>query len=508
MYVRQLAAKTYAAIIPPASIQLEIETIEKILLNCDINTSYGYLLTRGYLKDKLNECMQSFANVNDKETKDYNRFNLENRTRHLNVLETWNNICKCKKIVQPCYMLEILYFQESIADRMFCTDTLLFHCNLSMIEDIILTQKIQPGFFQFVGLWARLYAVYLKGKLNISLTLHDSDREIIYNILNSNCIELSIEFLNSLSYCIPLLRDILRYLLSMQKDCNQLLIDEIVIFTLRTIKYVNSYRVDRMSEFEKITEEFNQVKITMNSNLIRVRNSLILTFSKHETLINEILSYVFHMCMDEKQSARLIATEYIELILCRFVQLGNGNKLIVIRCCLILLKDEIAEIREIISTSLQKYTFYHHDIDFTMPCRLKFEEVIYQCLLRELFCHRFDTIIEEDDFIECFTRSIQNNIKSNVVIENPFNHDDSTFHREESKFLNMYSLFARVQQDEFNNDNNSTQQDYFDVSHAIQMRYFKKLREKAGLIYDDLRVILYIKEMNYLARKRDIIMRQ
>jgi len=506
IYVRQLAAKTYAAIISPANIQLEIETIRETLLNCDINTSYGYLLIRRYLKDKLNECMQSFINVNYKETKDHNGFNFENRMRHLNILKTWNNMCKRKKVVQPCYMLEILFLQESIADGMFCADSLLFHCNLPMIEDIILMQKIQPGFFQFVGLWARLYAVYLKRKLNVSLTLHNSDRKIICDILNSNCIELSIEFLNSLSYCIPLLRNILRHLISMQKDCHQLLIDEMVTFILRTIKHINSYRID-VSEFEKIIEEFNQTETIMNSNLIRIRNSLILAFSSHETLMNEILSYIFHMCTDEKQSARLIVTEYIELVLCRFMQLGNDNKLIVIRCCLILLKDEIAEIREIVSMSLQKYIFCDHDADFTIPCRLKLEEVAYQCLLRELFCHRFETIVEEDNFIQYFTRSIQDNIKSNVVIENPFSHDNSTFHREESKFLNMYSFFARFREDEFNSDDNNAQ-DCFNISHAIQIGYFKKLREKAGLIYNNLRVILYIKEMNYLVRKRDIIMRQ
>ncbi|EZA60989.1 hypothetical protein DMN91_005366 [Ooceraea biroi] len=503
-YVRQLAAKAYAALTPSARIQLEIQAIGEALPSCDTNTSHGYLLTRGYLKDKLNDCTQSFANVNYKETKTHGEFNFENRARYLGVSETWSNMCKREVAKQPCYVLETLFLQESVAHGTLCADRLFSHCSLSMIERIASSQKIQPGFFQFVGLWARLYAVHLKEKLCVSPDLDGSDREMVRGILSSNCADLSIEFLSSLSHCVPLLRLVLGHLISLQEDRHQLLVEEMVTFTLKTIKRASS-QAD-VPEFDALIEELNQMETS--SSMISVRNSLILACSRREALITEVLSRAFRMCTDEKQSARLTAAEYVELALHRFTQLENGNKLTVMRCCLILMKDEIAEIREIASTSLQRYAF--RDGNSTAPSRLQHEEVVYQRLLREVFRCRFDAAFAEDDinFVRCFTRSVRD-VDSNAIIENPFNHDDSTFHREESKFLNMYSLHAKFRlDDESAGDDGGIREGCFDVTQAIQTRHFKKFREKAGLIYDDLRVILYIKEMNYLARKRDVIIQQ
>lgn len=166
--------------------------------------------------------------------------------------------------------------------------------------------------------------------------------------------------------------------------------------------------------------------------MIRVKNSLILSFSKNETLISQALSCVFDASMNEKQSARLTAAEYIELALHRHAEFRNSNRLTIMRCCLILLKDEITEIREIVSNMLQKYVFHKHIVDSTL-CRLQHEEFVYQQLLSDVI--QLESIANDGvDFIQYFTRAVDRDVDFNVMIENPFNHADSTFYREESKF--------------------------------------------------------------------------
>ncbi|XP_071553159.1 uncharacterized protein [Temnothorax nylanderi] len=495
IHVRQLAAKAYTALTPFNGIDSEMDAIrKKILSSRDVNMSHGCLLTCEYLREKYIHDTRSICPSN-KVIEDYGKVcwtGNSGRSRYFDVLEAWNDMCEHRKAAQPCYILETLFLRESHSCTRF-TDRLPFRYNLPVIERIVSSQKIQPGFFQFVGHWGQLHAAHLKSLIASGLELDDLEREAIRNNLNSSCTEQSIELLKSLSYCVPLLKFILKYLTSMKSNYYQLLFDETVTFTLRTIRHA-SLETNEL-EFDEITEELNEAEMAVaNSNIIRVKNSLILAFSKRETLINGVLSYVSDICIDEKQSVRLTAAEYIELALHRFAQLEDNNKLTIMRCCLVLLKDEIAEIREIVSTSLQTHAFRDY-INFT-PHRLQHEEMIYQRFLSDVIRrHIADNSV---DFIRYFTHAVRDG-DSNVTIENPFHHNDSVFHKEESKFLNTCFL---------HDPSGDNHEDSLDAVRAIQTRRFRKLQEKAGFSYDDLRVILYLKEIDYMARKRDVIIQQ
>lgn len=486
MHIRQLAAKVYTAFTPISKTYSDLSAIAKVILTShDINMSHGYLLTYGYLKRK---CIDNDKNSIWHKFSDSKRdYEFPWKDQYILISMIWTDMYEQQKAAQPCYILETLFLQESPSLSPMCFFyTSVFYHNLPIIENIVSSQKVQPGFFQFVGHWARLYAINFKSCVERNCAIDDFERQIIYNILKSNCTEQSIEFLNGLSYCVPLLEFILKYLISMSNNhCHELLFDETVIFALNTIKHANS-RSNEL-KFDKMIEEFDK---TIDSNMIRVKNSLILAFSKNETLISQVLSYVFDVCMNEKQSARLMAAEYIELALHRHAQLGNSNRLTIMRCCLILLKDEVAEIRETVSTAWQKH--------MSSSCRLQHEEVAYQNLLSDII--RLESVADDGvDFIQYFTRAIRRDIDFMNAIENPFNHDDSTFYREESKFLNICFLFY---------DALSDHRDIRDATCAIQTRYFRELREKAGFNHYNLQVILYLKEMDYLARKRDIVVRQ
>lgn len=520
MYIRQLAAKVYTAFtsVTDSSIYSYLEAIAKVILSShDINMSHGYLLTYGYLRKKIdNNAENSLWCTGDLKLSWITSITqyVSWKDRYALISKIWNDMYNQEETAQPCYMLETLFLQElSFLDQSDCS--IFAHYNLKNIEYIVPSQKIQPGFFQFIGYWSRLYAMHLRRNLKY---LNDFDKEIIHDILNSNCTEQSIEFLNALSHCVPLLEFILKYLISMSSNRHQLLFDTIVTFTLNTIKHAslenNKLEFDKITEelnetpdsskhislekneleLDKIIEEFNEMT---DSSMIHVRNSLILAFSKNETLISQALSYVFDISMNEKQSVRLMAAEYIELALHRHAKFGNSNKLTIMRCCLILLKDEIIEIREIVSTALQRHVFQKHIFNLTL-CRLQYE-VVYQKLLSDVI--HLELIADDGmDFIQYFTRAVHKDVDFNATIENPFNHDDSTFYREESKFLNMCFFLYEASSD--NHD------DRLHVTYAIQTGHFRKLREKAGFRYDNLQEVLHLKEMDYLARKKEIVIRQ
>ncbi|KYM98336.1 Thyroid adenoma-associated protein like protein [Cyphomyrmex costatus] len=493
IHVRQLAAKAYTALTPFNKANSEIKAIrQKILSSHDNNMSHGYLLTCKYLREKFIHDTRSLVHeIKEDYGKVYWTGNLGN-SRYFNIIKTWNNIRIHKKVAQPCYILETLFLQEASPHTHF-TDTQSFHYNLPITESVVSSQKIQPGFFQFVGYCEQLLVAYFK---TFGSKFDDVEQTAICNILNLGCTEQGIEFLKSLSHCAPLLEFILKYLTSIKSNYHQLLLDEIITFTLRTIRHT-SLETNKL-EFDEIIEKFNKVEIAVNSNITRVKNSLILAFSKRETLINEILLHVSDICLDEKQSVRLIAVEYLELVLHRFARLKNDNKLIIMRCCLILLKDEITEIREIISTLLQTHVLCKY-IGPILHQKWQHEEIVYQRFLSDVI--RYHIVDNSIEFIQYFTHAVQND-DSNMMIENPFHHNDSIFHKEESKFLNICFLYDSANKDR------SSRKNYSDVIHAIETRRFRKLQEEAGFSYDDLRVILYLKEIDYMVQKRDIVIQQ
>lgn len=531
IYVRQLAAKAYAALTPSAKVCLRLNAIRRdAFLSCDDNLSHGLLLTTGYLKERLINDKRNLKFLGDTINTDYTEFDSYTHLlrRYQVILKTWQNIREHKEnyiFYVPCYVIETLFFQDlkSITDKVLFTNISTFNDALSTIDCIMSSQNIRPGFFQFVQLWMQLYAAHIQQTNSI-------EPEIVRKILDSNCVEQSVGFLNGLSPCIPLFEFSLRYLISMEDNPHQLLLDTITMFVLKTVKHVALLQTERL-DFNEITEAFSNIKtfIATNSNVIHVKNMLILAFSRHETLINEVLSLVIRSSADNRQSARLIATEYLELALHRFTQLEElSNQLTIVQCCSTLLKDEFAEIRDVVSTLLQKYKL----CDYTHPAparRLQHEEILYQWLI-QYFIRRiqqkkrserllknmkkrlairrlqsnqikpiqytqikpiqYQTI--RSNFIRYFTRAIRNSVDSNVTIENPFYHDDTTFYREETKFLDLCFLFIN-----FEERNN-----FFKC--VIKVR--KMIEWRFDFSYDDLQAVLYLKEIDYLMRKRDIVM--
>ncbi|XP_070527894.1 tRNA (32-2'-O)-methyltransferase regulator THADA isoform X2 [Cardiocondyla obscurior] len=516
IHVRQLAAKAYTALTPFNDIVSERDAIKKkILSSHDVNMCHGCLLTCEYLRQKY--VCDTHIYSSHEIVKNYDKVCWDKsfqEKRNLDILTVLgNDTWKHRKVVQPCYILETLFLSESRHDSDFFTNHIL-----PLIKRVVPLQTIQPGFYQFCGVWGRLYAENIQLGLENSYSrarkvsiseLCDSEREKIRTIFNLNFIEPGIEFLKCLKESsrifdatnyVSLLTFFLEYLTSMKNNCHlhQLLVDEIATFTLKAIRHVSlDNKLKLELEFDEIIEKLNEVElIVANTNVIRVKNSLILAFSKRETMINSVLSHVSEICINEERSVRLVAAEYIELALRRSLHLKNDNKLTIMRCCLILLKDEIVEIRQFVSKALQENVAFHDYVDFGShrDRMLLHEEVMYQRLVSNVIRHH---IIDNNmDFIRYFTHTVQNSDSIATIIENPFQHNDSIFYKEESKFLNICFLH------DFLSD---SREDPLNAILAIQTMRFRKLQEEAGFRYNDLQVILYLKEVNYMARKRDIV---
>lgn len=496
IHIRQLAAKAYAALTPSTHLGSTLNTLQKIIRESkDDNRSYGLFLIVKHLTERLMHntlVLSEPCALKETYTSDlYVHF----CRRYKDVLTAWRNICEGEgHYKQPCYILEIMFFEKMQSDDI---NFLPYehHDNWSMIKRIIPLQKTQPGFFQFLSLRARYCASRIKSSIP----------KITHSIIDLNCTEQSIGFLDGLSHSVSLLEFILTYLISIGDDHDPLLLTYMVTLARKIIKNADLFE-DNESRFNNLIKKFCEIDasiIATNPDVIYMKNVLILAFSQYEMLVDEALSHALYLSMDDEQSARLVATDYIEFALRRFARLTNNNQLTLMKCCLILLKDEIADIRDVVSTLLQKYE---------LSQKLQHTEIVYQRFLEYTICHLNSTLsiadntsnVKIENVIRYFTRGIKDSVNSKVTIENPFYHDNTTFYKEESKFLNLCYFFVKLWANGELLWANESARNCSDIIRTIETSH--ELQKTIVSNYDDLQTVLCTKEMNYLTRKRDFVL--
>ncbi|EFN80006.1 Thyroid adenoma-associated protein [Harpegnathos saltator] len=503
IHIRQLAAKAYVALTPSTCLGSTLDTIQRIIRESDNdNRSYGLFLIVGHLVDRLiRDTLASSRPHVPKETRTSDLY-AHFCQRYRNVLTAWRDMCKDEGYYkQPCYMLETLFFEmmQADGDMNFLPDE---HDDIwATIGRITPSQKIQPGFFQFLSLRARHCALHMKNSIP----------EIARSVLDANCTEQSIGFLNGTSHSVSLLEFILTYVTSMRDDHDPLLLAHMARLVRGIMKNDDLFD-DEEPKLDSLARKFRRIAadtVATNPNVVYMKNALILAFSDQEMLINETLSHVLSLSTDDEQSVRLAATDYLEFAFRRFAQLTDDSRLTLMKCCLILLKDEVTEIRDVVSTLLQKYAI-HQRIRSEPPRQLQHAEIVYQRFLEDVVCQLLtDQSLTVDDALNnkvanivlYFTRGIKNSTDSNVTIENPFYHDDATFYKEESKFLNLCYLYGKlriIDESPCANKNNCC-----DVARAVEVS--REFRKKITCNYD-LKTFLCIKEMDYLIRKRDFLL--
>lgn len=503
LFIRLLVAKTYAALIDFRDITSEIEKLKHdAILGRNPNLIHGRLLTIKYLKEKLSVETDNINSCSDivKHIKHESEQCVE-LLRLRKILQIWSNMPKQNSNPQICYMLEVLFLQlsESLSDQLCATDIFHFDENVSTYSE-----KTKPGFFEFIGLSTKLYVDYIKRTNNITT-------DILHKILDSYCVDQSISFLNYLGPSVSVLNIVLERLLLSEHNYNELLLNTMVNYALITLKHLPSIESNELHVGELLNKLYFQIEENFTySNLWRLKYIVMLKFSKNETVLNKILSLTLNLCIHEEEHMRQMALEFLQFSVRRFSDLTEKNKLIILYCCLILLKDEILEIREIIGDSLRTHVLQTINTEYTL---LEHDERIYQDLLLQVMLEQSKFSESRDtslSFVRLFTHSIKN-FDINVIIENPFYHDDNPFYREESKFLNL--CFHYIQQNKYSRNKCSTgntteyiSENVIDSLKKIEAKY--RLQEKCCFDYTNLEIVLNTKYVDYLSKKQRIVIQE
>nr|XP_033188778.1 uncharacterized protein LOC117156129 isoform X2 [Bombus vancouverensis nearcticus] len=493
-YVRFLAAKAYAALTDFLQIQLELQKLKCDISSCQsVNLIHGYLLTMKFLKEKLSVEIESINVCSN--VKRYADRGLEKSPEWLRfrkILRIWSNMSKGECSSQICYMIEMLFLQlkEFISDEISKEDIFIFNGNRFLLS----SEKIKPGFFQFVDLSTKLYADYINRTNNVNI-------DILHKILYSPCIDQSISFLNHVSHSIPILEILLKRVLLNEYGCNELLLNAMINYILKTLKHWPLLDINELDITKIVEISFIEKLETVRYYNLWSLKCILIIFSRNEAMIDEVLSHTLKLSVHEEEHMRRIAVELMQFLVHRFAELTSKTKLSILHCCLILLKDEITEIREIIAENLRAHVLQTINTEYNA---LGHDELIYQRLLSEVMLEKLNFPTDNDMnlfFVKLFTHSIKY-FDSNTTIENPFYHDDNPFYREESKFLNL--CFYYMKRKEHSHDNYSTKDSTIGCDNETHESKYQLQRE---CYFDDmnLETILNTKYVNYLLMKQKIV---
>ncbi|KAF3430520.1 hypothetical protein E2986_07507 [Frieseomelitta varia] len=340
-------------------------------------------------------------------------------------------------------------------------------------------------------LFTKLYANYVNRTNNVNI-------DILHKILYSPCIDQGISFLNHVSCSIPILKIVLKCLLLNEYDYNELLLNAMINYSLKTLKHWPLLDISEL-EIQKVIEDLFIEKLeTVRYSNLWILKCILRIFSRNEIMINEVLSQALELSVHEEEHTRRIAVELTKFAAYRFAELTSKNKLTILHCCLILLKDEITEIREVIIENLKMHVLQTINSEYES---LGHDEFIYQKLLSEVILEKLNFPMDNDMnlfFVKLFTHSIKN-FDSNTIIENPFYHDDNPFYREESKFLNL--CFYYMKRKKHGHNNNLSVIEYDNGMHESKYQLQKEC------YFDDtnLEVVLNTKYVDYLLMKQKLV---
>ncbi|KAI4477006.1 hypothetical protein M0804_013186 [Polistes exclamans] len=501
-YVRLLTAKTYAALTAFSCIKSEIEILKlNISLMKNVNMIHGHLLTIKYLKEKflveaesINSCEIMKSTIPIPEGKYINEYRIEN------IMKIWNNKLKFKNNEQICYTIECMLIE------LFNLKS--FPLNIELFDKIILDslnvlhiEKIKPSFYQFTDILTYLYADHIKSTNTFNL-------KVIDKIIHSKYTDQTINFLSHLHYFTPILKNILHILLSITDNGNELVINAMIKFIITTFK--NSLLND-IYELKLEEVALNLItKLDMNItiiNALHLKHILIAIFCKDESVIYKILSTIFNMSLSDNEYVQNEVFECLQFFVQRFSEVEYKNKLLMMHCCLILLKNHIYEIRDSVSTIVQNHIL-SNIYDDKMMC--EHNEIIYQQLLLEIVYYisssNYFYLNDNIEFIRQFIGLDKFHNKQSSSVENPFDHDHNTY-KEETKFINI--LYFYIQSNtkyycmikyEKNNEN------YIDVSRIIESKY--QILKITDLNINLIQNLLAIEDEEYLFKKQEILIQE
>ncbi|CAK9817181.1 Thyroid adenoma-associated protein homolog [Anthophora plagiata] len=429
LYVRLSAAKAYAALTDFLQIESVIEQLKREISFCrNRNLIHGCLLTMKFLKEKFSVEMESIKLCSDV-NKQYKKREFEqcgNVSRLQDISRIWNNMYKEDSNPQLCYELEtlLLQLQEPFIDEIY-----IFNENKSLLS----SEKMKLGFSQFIDVSTKLYADYINRTNNINT-------DILQKILNSPCIDQTVSLINHVSSSTRIMRIVLEHFLSNEDNCNELVSTTINNYVLKTLKHCP------LSDIKETVENlFKKIQALRNKHSQKLK-WILLIFSRDMKVIYKTLHYyTFSFTTHPTEYMRRSAMTFMEISSRRFAELSKECRLIILYGCLILLKDEVSEIREAIVESLRMYVLRTINIEYGI---LEHGEHIYQKLLFEIIAGRSNFRGEKDMnryFIQFFTSDLCSNLSQIIQYQSYQDCNLATgyFYREEWMFLSLCFYYKK-----------------------------------------------------------------
>ncbi|KAI4495454.1 hypothetical protein M0802_008668 [Mischocyttarus mexicanus] len=502
-YVRLLTAKTYAALTAFSSIKSEIEILKLNISSMkNVNTIHGHLLTIKYLEEKF---LTEAESVDSYETMKSTIFFTEGKSiseyRIMNIMKIWNDKLKIKSNEQIYYTLECTLI-ELFNLKSFPLNIELFDKIMLDSLNVLHIENIKPNFYQFIDILTYLYACHIKSTSKFNFNVIDK-------IIHSRYINQAINFLSNLHDFIPILEIILHILLSIIDNGNELIINAMIKFIITTFKSLSLTDIYELKLDEMVLNLIDKLdENTSNMNLLHLKYVLISIFSKDDNVIYKILSTIFNMCLSNNEHVQNEAFELLQFLVQRFSKVEYKNKLIMMHCCLILLKNHTYKIHDSVNIIVQNYMLTNIYNDKKI---FEHGEIIYQQLLLEIVhnvsSYNYSYLNDNIEFIRQFIgldKFYKKHLSSSI--ENPFDHDHNTY-KEETKFMNI--LYFYVQSDtkycctikyERNNKN------YIDVSGKIKSKY--QILEKTDLDLNCIENLLTIEDEEYLFKKQEVLIEE
>ncbi|KAK2578215.1 hypothetical protein KPH14_009760 [Odynerus spinipes] len=498
-YVRILTAKAYAALTAYPCIKSEMKMLQLNISSIkNVNTIHGYLLTMKYLREKFLTEVKSISPYKVmKSATIVHEGQCINEYRIQKIRKIWDNKLKTKSNQQICYIIECMLLE--------LLDLNVFSSNIELLDKIILEssfilhiEKIKPGFYQFINILIYLYADCIKHTDTIN-------KNIIDKILHSECMEQTIQFLTHLHHFIPLLTIIINSLLVIIDNGNVLVINTMITFviaTLKSLSLIDIYELKLEEIIMNLIVKFDRTNSRVN--VLHLKRVLIAICCKDEEIIYKTLSTIFSMSLNENEYIKNEAAECLQFLIQRFPKVEPRNKLGIIHCCLILLKDTTVDMRNSIIINIKNHIM---SIVYEAEDISKHDEFIYQQLLIEMMCYtplsNFLYLKDNLEFIKQFVGLDKSYNKESTLIENPFDYDDNTLYKEETKFLNILYVYIQSNEKCRRLKYEGNVENYIDPTCIIQSK--DQLLEKIDINFNCLRELLLLNDKKYLFKKQEVL---
>ena len=505
--VRHLAAKSFVATVGLSTIEQEIYLLKtRIASTNNFNNLNGSLCTLEYLYEKQDDETRS-TSVKHSKMKSLSevRRNLEIRSKVETLWNFWSRRSILIARKQLCYAVEAQLLRLSRKFKIIIEENYTVESKKKNNFDKMF-ESTKPGFFEFVDELMNLFVNFIS---------YNESYSMVRSMLEATCIDFGINFLKyAPHHNRTLLMTSIDFAINNFEKTHQILLEEINIYANKSIRNIFRGKMIELqyADISKLKTFASKLEGSFTrtihlSELLTFIHVLSLRGSGTYDLFEDLMSCIskekitLSNYFDYSEILRQLIGKGLEILLYNFDHLNTKCRVTPLLASLVLLKDEVYCIREMIRNSVLD--------NVILGCNLSKEkvmdEIIYSTLLLNLVSEQ--TLLGElsdQEVIEFFEKYFST-IKlqcNNFDIENPF--DDNTVepHKEESKLI-TFIVFC-IQQKISQNGLLKDKEVYDNISTRIFNTKYD-LIEKMNIDLNNLQDILGIKYHEYLSQKLEVV---